>query len=73
MTISAASMLYQVFEICSGRSSIRDIVSPASIPSDEAETIVCVTSDGYLLAFPLAELPELSKGKGNKRVRIALS
>ena len=45
-------------------------VSPAYIPSEQAETIVCVTSDGYLLAFPLAELPELSKGKGNKLINI---
>ncbi|MCW8924635.1 MAG: DNA topoisomerase IV subunit A [Xanthomonadales bacterium] len=45
-------------------------VTPAVIASDDVETIVCVTSDGYLLAFPLSDLPELSKGKGNKLINI---
>jgi len=45
-------------------------VEPAMIHSKEVDTAVCVTSDGYLLAFPLADLPELSKGKGNKLINI---
>ncbi len=45
-------------------------VEPAMIASGTADTAVCVTSDGYLLAFPLADLPELSKGKGNKLINI---
>jgi len=45
-------------------------VEPAIIHSSEADTAVCVTSDGYLLAFPLTDLPELSKGKGNKLINI---
>jgi len=45
-------------------------VEPAMIASNTADTAVCVTSDGYLLAFPLADLPELSKGKGNKLINI---
>ncbi len=45
-------------------------VTPAVIDSDEADTLVCATSDGYLLAFPLEELPELSKGKGNKLIQV---
>ncbi len=45
-------------------------VEPAIISSNEADTIACVTSDGYLLAFPLSDLPELSKGKGNKLINI---
>jgi topoisomerase-4 subunit A len=45
-------------------------VAPVIITSDEADTIVCVTSDGYLLAFPLSELPALNKGKGNKLINI---
>jgi len=45
-------------------------VEPAVIASDDARTVVCVTSDGYLLAFPLTDLPELSKGKGNKLINI---
>jgi len=45
-------------------------VEPAIITSEEADTVVCVTSDGYLLAFPLTELPALAKGKGNKLINI---
>jgi topoisomerase-4 subunit A len=45
-------------------------VEPVVITSGDANTVVCVTSDGYLLAFPLSDLPELSKGKGNKLINI---
>jgi topoisomerase-4 subunit A len=45
-------------------------VMPAVIHAADANTVVCATSDGYLLGFPLAELPELAKGKGNKLINI---
>ena len=45
-------------------------VAPAIIGSVEADTVVCVTSEGYLLAFPLTDLPALAKGKGNKLINI---
>ena len=45
-------------------------VAPAVITSDQADTVACVSSDGYLLAFPLSDLPALSKGKGNKLINI---
>ena len=32
--------------------------------------VVCVTTAGYMLVFPLDELPELTKGKGNKLINI---
>lgn len=32
--------------------------------------VVCVTTAGYMLIFPLDELPELTKGKGNKLINI---
>ena len=32
--------------------------------------MVAVTNAGHLLAFPVAELPELDKGKGNKLIDI---
>ena len=36
-------------------------------PTDgSGNTIVCATSSGYLLAFPLDDVPELVRGKGNK-------
>ena len=43
---------------------------PATIESPQDALIVSATSDGYLLAFPLAEVPELSKGKGNKLINV---
>jgi topoisomerase IV subunit A len=31
---------------------------------------VSITNSGHLLAFPITELPELDKGKGNKLIQI---
>ncbi len=45
-------------------------VEPSIITSAQADTVACVTSDGYLLAFPLSDLPALTKGKGNKLINI---
>jgi topoisomerase-4 subunit A len=45
-------------------------VMPAVVEGDGEHTIVCATSDGYLLAFPLQDVPELGKGKGNKLINI---
>ena len=49
-------------------------VMPAIIEQDGklggSQTIICVTSEGYLLAFPLVDVPELAKGKGNKLINI---
>ncbi len=41
-------------------------VVPASPVGADGTRLAAVSSDGRLLIFPLAELPELSKGKGNK-------
>jgi len=46
------------------------VLQPAAIGSVEADRIVAVTSAGHLLAFPVSELPELDKGKGNKIIEI---
>ncbi|WP_298574803.1 DNA topoisomerase IV subunit A [uncultured Luteimonas sp.] len=46
------------------------VLQPAPVGSVEADRIVAVTSAGHLLAFPVAELPELDKGKGNKLIEI---
>ncbi|MFU8832874.1 MAG: DNA topoisomerase IV subunit A [Wenzhouxiangella sp.] len=43
-------------------------ISPVS-DSDEG-VIVCATTEGYLLAYYLNELPELARGKGNKLINI---
>jgi len=45
-------------------------VMPVVYDPDASNTIVCATSDGYLLTFPLDDVPELSKGKGNKLINI---
>src|SRR5690606_27345806 len=41
------------------------VLQPAPVASVDGDRIVAVTSAGHLLAFPLAELPELDRGKGN--------
>jgi topoisomerase IV subunit A len=47
-------------------------VAPAFIGSGEANglMIAAVSTQGHLLAFPLAELPELARGKGNKLINV---
>lgn len=45
-------------------------LEPAAVDPVHSNTVVCVTSDGYLLAFPLQDVPELAKGKGNKLINI---
>ena len=41
------------------------------LPEEESGALVCaVTDQGRLLAFELEELPELSRGKGNKLLNV---
>lgn len=46
------------------------IFSPIPVTDPGSDWIVSITSAGHLLAFPLSELPELDKGKGNKLIQI---
>ncbi|MBB4125464.1 topoisomerase-4 subunit A [Xanthomonas translucens] len=46
------------------------VLPPAAVGNAETDRIVAVTSAGHLLAFPIADLPELDKGKGNKIIDI---
>lgn len=46
------------------------VLQPAPVASVDTGRIVAVTSAGHVLAFPVAELPELDKGKGNKIIEI---
>ncbi|WP_369980712.1 DNA topoisomerase IV subunit A [Xanthomonas bundabergensis] len=46
------------------------VLTPAAVSNAETDRIVAVTSAGHLLAFPVADLPELDKGKGNKIIDI---
>ena len=46
------------------------VLQPVQVSNLEQDRIVAVTSAGHLLAFPVSELPELDKGKGNKIIEI---
>ena len=41
-----------------------------AITLEGAESLAVVTNQGRLLVFPLADLPELARGKGNKLIQI---
>ena len=45
------------------------IMAPVAVPGD-ADRVSVATSAGRLLVFPLAQLPELARGKGNKLIDI---
>ena len=47
-----------------------DVLPVAPVTEDEEAVIVCATTEGYLVAYYLSEVPELSKGKGNKLINI---
>ncbi|MCC6507399.1 MAG: DNA topoisomerase IV subunit A, partial [Aquimonas sp.] len=46
------------------------VMSPLSVANPDTDMLVAITSAGQLLAFPVAELPELDRGKGNKLIQI---
>lgn len=46
------------------------ILPPRILPNDEELLVACATNAGRLLIFPIKELPELSRGKGNKLISI---
>ncbi|MCD9028481.1 DNA topoisomerase IV subunit A [Luteimonas sp. BDR2-5] len=46
------------------------VLQPAAVRDVDADRLVVVTSAGHLLVFPVGELPELDKGKGNKIIEI---
>ena len=45
-------------------------LEPLVLSSSEKDLLAAVTNEGRLLIFPVAELPELSRGKGNKIIQI---
>ena len=47
-----------------------DILAPVPVTDTKTDWIVGITSTGHLLAFPIGELPELDKGKGNKLIQV---
>jgi len=46
------------------------VLAPKLLRAQENVQIAVVTSDGRLLLFPVTDLPQLSKGKGNKLIGI---
>ncbi|HKJ95143.1 MAG TPA: DNA topoisomerase IV subunit A [Gammaproteobacteria bacterium] len=47
-----------------------NVLRPVPVADLESDRLFAVTDSGRLLVFPLAELPELAKGKGNKIIAI---
>jgi len=46
------------------------VLQPAAIGVVEESLVAAVSSEGRLLIFPLAELPQMARGKGNKIIGI---
>jgi len=42
------------------------VLAPAPVPAAEGALLCAVSNDGKLLVFPVQDLPELPRGKGNK-------
>ena len=47
-----------------------NVVQPAEVIEGEDAWVVAVSNEGRMLLFPLADLPQLSRGKGNKIISI---
>jgi topoisomerase-4 subunit A len=43
---------------------------PVAVTDNVNNRLVAITTQGYLLTFPIKDLPQLSKGKGNKIIGI---
>ncbi len=43
---------------------------PVTVGDGDDPLVVAVTSQGRMLAFPLADVPELARGKGNKLINV---
>ena len=46
------------------------VLPPVPVRSLEDDWIVAVSTEGYMLVIPLAELPQMLRGKGNKIINI---
>jgi topoisomerase-4 subunit A len=46
------------------------VLQPASIAAVEGAWVAAASNEGRLLVFPLADLPQLARGKGNKIIAI---
>ena len=50
---------------CSACRRTRRCCRPRRCPAEEGALVASVNSDGRMLAFPVADLPEMEKGRGN--------
>lgn len=46
------------------------VLAPILVDDYENDLVVAISNEGRMLSFPLSELPELSRGKGNKIISI---
>ncbi|MDQ7017243.1 MAG: DNA topoisomerase IV subunit A, partial [Gammaproteobacteria bacterium] len=46
------------------------VMMPVPIFNHQRDRVVAVSSGGYLLSYPITELPEMARGKGNKIIGI---
>lgn len=46
------------------------VLPPVKVGDVETDWVAAASSEGYLLCFPITELPEMSRGKGNKIINI---
>ncbi|MEX0447090.1 DNA topoisomerase IV subunit A [Xenorhabdus sp. SGI246] len=49
------------------------VMPPLEITNEQDDMLLAITKAGRMLMFPVADLPQLSKGKGNKIVSITAS
>lgn len=47
-----------------------EVLAPQKVTDLKTQSIAVVTNEGRLLLFPVSELPELPRGKGNKMISI---
>ncbi|PMH39808.1 DNA topoisomerase IV subunit A [Vibrio sp. 10N.286.49.B3] len=47
-----------------------EVMLPSSVGDIESDEILVITNQGRMLLFPIKDLPQLSKGKGNKIINI---
>lgn len=46
------------------------VLTPLPVANADSDLLLCISNEGRMLLFPVADLPKLSKGKGNKLMSI---
>ena len=46
------------------------VLAPTAFDNPDEEWVACVTNSGHLLVFPVAEMPRMARGKGQKVMQI---